>query len=101
MALHRSTQKLEWRTLFYGNVARPKAIVNMWLACRERLATRTRLHKFCLIDTTKCYFCNEDETQKLLLFECKEMKVIWERVLDWIQIRNHLFRWSQKIKWII
>lgn len=56
VALHSSTQKVDWRTLFYGNVACHRAMVNLWLAFHERLAIRTRLHKFCLIDTTKCLF---------------------------------------------
>ncbi|PNX94562.1 ribonuclease H [Trifolium pratense] len=52
MAVHDRAQKVVWRTLFYGNVARPRALITLWLACHERLATRDRLHKYGAIDIT-------------------------------------------------
>ncbi|MCI83696.1 hypothetical protein A2U01_0104972, partial [Trifolium medium] len=42
MATHERSQSAAWRTLFYGNVAHPRALVNLWLACNKRLATRDR-----------------------------------------------------------
>lgn len=100
MALHSSTQKVEQRTLFFGNVARPSAIVNQWLACHEILATRTILHKLDLIDKPRDVFVMHVKI-KHHMFECKETKVIWESVLDWIQVQHHPVRWSQQMKWII
>ncbi|GAU47651.1 hypothetical protein TSUD_27760 [Trifolium subterraneum] len=35
MAVHDRAQSVVWRTLFYGNVTRPRALVNLWLACHE------------------------------------------------------------------
>jgi hypothetical protein len=46
LAFHDSSQTVAWRTLFYGNLVRPRALVNIWLACNERLATRERLQKY-------------------------------------------------------
>jgi hypothetical protein len=59
LAIHDRSQT-GCRTLFYGNLARPRALVNLWLACNERLATRDRLHKFGLIDAISCCFCSAD-----------------------------------------
>ncbi|GAU14582.1 hypothetical protein TSUD_96460 [Trifolium subterraneum] len=61
-----------WRTLFYGNMVRPRALVHLWIACNERLATRDR-----------------------------ETKGIWKKVLEWIQIDHNPLGWRQELKWII
>ncbi|PNX57041.1 hypothetical protein L195_g050196, partial [Trifolium pratense] len=84
MAVHDRAQMVMWRTLFYGNVARPRALVTLWLACHERLATRDRLHKYGAMDTTHCCFCNTEETQQHLMFNCSVTKDIWRKVLEWI-----------------
>jgi hypothetical protein len=101
LAFHDSSQTVAWRTLFYGNLARPRALVNLWLACNERLATRERLHKYGLIDAISCCFCSADETQQHLLFVCKETKSIWRKILDWIQIDHNPLGWRQEMDWII
>ncbi|GAU38712.1 hypothetical protein TSUD_396400 [Trifolium subterraneum] len=61
-----------WRTLFYGNMARPRALVHLWITCNERLATRDR-----------------------------ETKGIWKKVLEWIQIDHNPPGWHQELEWII
>ncbi|GAU14019.1 hypothetical protein TSUD_168440 [Trifolium subterraneum] len=61
-----------WRTLFYENLARPRALVNLWIACNERLATRDR-----------------------------ETKSIWKKVLEWIQIDHNPLGWRLELEWII
>lgn len=43
--LHSSIQRVDWRTLFYGNMERPRALITLWIAFHERLATKARLHK--------------------------------------------------------
>ncbi|XP_045810689.1 uncharacterized protein LOC123905094 [Trifolium pratense] len=101
MAVHDRAQSVVWRTLFYGNVARPRALVNLWLACNERLATRDRLHKHGAIDTTRCCFCNADETQQHLMFNCSETKGIWRKVLQWIQVDHNPLGWRHEVDWII
>ncbi|GAU21086.1 hypothetical protein TSUD_10030 [Trifolium subterraneum] len=99
--LHDRAQSVVWRTLFYGNMARPRALVNLWLACHERLATRDRLHKYGSIETTCCCFCNADEMQQHLMFNCSETKGIWRKILEWIQIDHSPLGWHQEVEWII
>ncbi|GAU50254.1 hypothetical protein TSUD_290800 [Trifolium subterraneum] len=36
LTIHDSSQCVAWKTLFYGNLAHPRALVNLWLACNER-----------------------------------------------------------------
>lgn len=57
-----NNQKVTWKTLFYGNIARPRDMVNLWMTCNERLAIRTRLYKYEMVETAKCFFYNEEET---------------------------------------
>lgn len=46
LAFHDQSQSVAWKTLFYGNMAQPRALINIWIACNERLVTRDRLHQF-------------------------------------------------------
>ncbi|XP_045822376.1 uncharacterized protein LOC123915284 [Trifolium pratense] len=101
LANYDRSQSVPWRTLFYGNVARPRALVNLWIACNGRLATRDRLHKFGIIDTTCCCFCSADETQQHLMFDCNETRDIWRKVLEWIQIAHYPLGWCQEVEWIM
>ncbi|KAK2438415.1 hypothetical protein QL285_023194 [Trifolium repens] len=89
LAIHDSSQSVVWRTLFYGNFVRLRALVNLWLACNERLTKRDRLHKFGIIDATNCCFCNADETRQYLMFNCTETKSIWRKVLYWIKVDHN------------
>jgi hypothetical protein len=101
LAFHDQSQSVAWKTLFYGNMARPRALINLWIACNERLVTRDRLHQFDLIDNICCCFCTADETQQHLMFCCNETKEIWRKVLNWIQVDHTPLGWSQEVDWII
>lgn len=57
MALIDEYQLVQWKKVLYNNVARPRVLVVMWLACHERLATKERLHIFGMLDNDKCCFC--------------------------------------------
>lgn len=95
-ALHQSTQKMEQRKMLYGNLARPRAIITLWIACHEKLATKARLHKRGLVDNMNCCFCDAFESQQHM-FECKVMKDVWERVWKGIHVQG----WNQEIQWIV
>ena len=65
--------KVPWYNLLYHSLARPRALITLWLACHGRLSTKARLKKFGLIDNAECCFCQEEETQNHLLFGCEEL----------------------------
>ncbi|XP_058771889.1 uncharacterized protein LOC131645230 [Vicia villosa] len=92
--------KVEWRGLMIKNYARPRAIFTMWLACHKRLATKTRLEKFGVQTDLKCVFCDCPETIQHLLFECRETKEIWEKVLSWLNMKHKAQRWDQELVWL-
>lgn len=54
--------KVPWSFLFYGNKARPKAQMIPWLVCHGKIVTKSRLHKFGMIDNVYCCVCANEET---------------------------------------
>src|ERR1044072_9284681 len=53
--------KVSWKNIFLHNEARPRAAFVTWMACNNRLATKTRLARFGMVNDVKCCFCNKDE----------------------------------------
>src|SRR4051812_22735219 len=93
LSLIKVGQKVNWRELFYNNVARPKASVILWLTCHERLVIRGRLHRFGMVDYNICSFCSKKEIMHHLFFECDNLKNIWNNILKWIQVHHDLGGW--------
>lgn len=92
-------QNVAWRGMFYGNDARPKAKIILWLASHRRLATKDKLLRFGLINEAKHEFCEYDETLQHMLFKCKCTNNTWETVLQWMNIKHQAGGWSQKLVW--
>lgn len=70
------------------------------LACNEKLATKEILHRFELIDNDKLCFCPKVETIQHLLFGYDEVRNLWKRVLDRLQVNHELAKWKEEFKWI-
>ncbi|XP_058763890.1 uncharacterized protein LOC131637316 [Vicia villosa] len=100
-ALHPNKNQMSWKELMFGNLARPRAIFQLWIACHTRLPTRSRLMKWGLIDHNKCSFCDAVETQQHLLFDCSLMKNAWKKVLNWINIQHEPLNWDRELEWIV
>ncbi|KHN21002.1 hypothetical protein glysoja_009310, partial [Glycine soja] len=96
-----NTSKVRWRNLFRGNTARPRALMTLWLACHGRLATKNRLKKFGMIEDSKCCFCPAEESINHLFYGCPELKIIWTKVLDWVQIKRVPREWNDELEWLI
>ncbi|XP_058769114.1 uncharacterized protein LOC131642986 [Vicia villosa] len=92
---------VQWQRLGFTNIARPKAQFIMWVACNNKLPCKERLHRFGLLSTSKCTFCNAIETLNHLMFECPVTYVIWEFVLNWLQQGHSPLRWEEEIKWVM
>lgn len=73
--------KVQWYGLFCNNLASPRALMALQLACHGRLATKNKLKNFGMIDDRRCCFCNEEETLNHLLFGCIEPNAIWAKIL--------------------
>lgn len=71
-----NTPKMSWYKLLLNNPVRPKSLLIMWLACNLRLATKSILFNFGMVDNKDCVFCRQEETTSHLLFDCDKLKYI-------------------------
>ncbi|CAI8619754.1 unnamed protein product [Vicia faba] len=86
-----------WHRLMKNNLARPRAIIILWLACHMKLATKSRLVIFDLMTNSECGLCNKEETIQYMFFECEEIKNIWSRILQRIQVNHTPKIWDEEI----
>ncbi|XP_058773286.1 uncharacterized protein LOC131647414 [Vicia villosa] len=89
-----------WYKLLMHNYARPRAKLIFWLACHDRLATKSRLVKMGMLKDSKCSFCSNVETIQHLFFECEEMRKLWCTILKWIQMDHAPNNWDEELSWI-
>lgn len=87
-ALMEENNNVDWSILFVGNIARPRALMSLWMACQRRLATKDRLEKFGFITDSTCCFCRETESIDHLFYNCSLLKNIWADILEWIGIEH-------------
>lgn len=99
--LTKGEPKVSWRSLMYGNVARPRALIIMWLTCHGRLAVKNRLHSFGMMNDTYCCLCGQVENLNHLFFKCAEMRNIWCSVLDWLHLNHQPIEWKEELQWIV
>ncbi|XP_058725547.1 uncharacterized protein LOC131596827 [Vicia villosa] len=93
--------QVPWFRIFCGNTARPRALITLWIACHGKLPTRSRLCRFGIVNYATCCFCLKDETIDHILFECKDTRQIWQKVLDWLGVPHDPKPWSDELCWLI
>ncbi|WMV30999.1 hypothetical protein MTR67_024384 [Solanum verrucosum] len=77
--------KVEWRNLICCNSARPKAIFTQWLQAQNRLLIKDRMLKWKMQVEPVCVMCNqEEETRDHLFYDCIFARMLWRRLLQWI-----------------
>ncbi|XP_058783000.1 uncharacterized protein LOC131657645 [Vicia villosa] len=92
---------VSWSSLIQHNQARPRAVVCLWLACQDRLATKVRLKRIGILQSEFCSFCNEaPEDFNHLLIDCRICSVVWKNVLQWLQVRHTPCNWLEEITWL-
>ncbi|KAK2413113.1 hypothetical protein QL285_035856 [Trifolium repens] len=91
---------VDWRVTMYQNIARPRAIFILWMACHGRLATKDRLRKFGVNLDVKCCFCNQEETLNHLFFSCNVMRYVWQKVLQWLHVDHTPLEWTDELIWL-
>lgn len=95
------SEQVIWKSMFYGNVARPQALMTLWLACHGKLPTKDNMHRFGLIQNKLCCFCSNIETPDHLFSYCVKLKNIWKKVFTWTQVTHELKIWHEEKKWIL
>lgn len=84
----------------FGNLAHPRSVFVLWLACNGRLATKERLKKFGMVQDDRCVFYSQKESIDHLFFCCSSLKSIWENVLLWININHKPLDWERELAWV-
>lgn len=94
-------RRTHWASIVWSPTITLKHSFVFWLAVRDRLPTRDKLH-FVVTDSS-CPSCGSHlETQDHLLFHCSLAQDVWRRVLNWLCIPNvfptlkNLIRWTLK-----
>ncbi|XP_060200642.1 uncharacterized protein LOC132628907 [Lycium barbarum] len=87
----------------FQNAARPKALFIMLLHLLRKLLTTDRLNKWDIKVEPKCSLCQScDETREHLFVQCTYTRVVWNRVLQWVQLQNYYpATWDQHQQWLI
>lgn len=63
-----------WKSIWYNNHI-PKCAIIQWLACRDRLNAKSRLHKWGMVADQNCILCQDGiETAAHLFFACSYSK---------------------------
>lgn len=62
-------KKVDWYTVFFHNMARPRAKLQLWMLLMGRLTTRDKLRRFGLTKNPSCVFCTEPESIAHLYFQ--------------------------------
>lgn len=87
-----------WRKLFYSNLARSRALFNLWMLCLGRLYTNDKLLKFGVINDG---ICEETESINHIFFNCPFAKETLKKVLAWLKIDHTPGIWEEELKCIL
>lgn len=80
--LRPNISKVPWCDLIVQNLVTPRAKIILWLALRDRLATRERLQVYCEDLELNCVFCTQDiENQEHLFFNCLITREAWRALI--------------------
>ncbi|XP_070014197.1 uncharacterized protein [Nicotiana sylvestris] len=98
--LKQDHQKMPWRKLVCNNGGMPKWIFILYVAILGKLATRDRLVRWGITNELLCPMCNvEEESMEHLFFKCTYTTTIWEKLLQWMNVKRQPMEWSQEIEW--
>ncbi|XP_019234713.1 PREDICTED: uncharacterized protein LOC109215147 [Nicotiana attenuata] len=98
-----NNERIPWKTLRFGNDARPKAQFTVWLQVHGKLLTVDRIASWGINVDHVCNLCNShNETRNHLFMECPYSTKVWEGVLKWMKVPSFkITQWEQLKKWII
>ncbi|XP_058752653.1 uncharacterized protein LOC131625840 [Vicia villosa] len=99
--LNSDGSNVSWANVIQNNKAQPRAIVCLWMACHMRLPTRDRLKRFGMLQESVCLLCHaEEESHNHLFFECRKTEVVWQSILNWIEVDHKPLKWEDELLWI-
>ncbi|CAK8534289.1 unnamed protein product [Lathyrus sativus] len=100
IVLRGTKPKVDYRKLFFGNLASPRAIFTLWMACQNRLLTKDRMMKHGMSTDEVSVLCNLQESCHHLFFECEATKGVWKQAITWIGVDHNPGGWKSELVWI-
>lgn len=95
-------ERKNWFHVVWNKFSIPRHIFVFWLACQDRLPTRTRLQKIGVLEDNSCGLCGVMiECRDHLFFQCSFSMQVWELVMAFVQVTNPPCRWQELIPWTI
>ncbi|XP_057512765.1 uncharacterized protein LOC130794818 [Actinidia eriantha] len=92
--------KLLWPKVIWTTYATLKHAFILWLAMKERLLTKDKLHDPAA--DQMCSLCRtENETAEHLFFQCNFARQVWNSVKGWLGFRRSLSTLKAAVKWSI
>lgn len=83
-----------WKGVWYKGYI-PKVVLIQWVACHNRLNTRSGIYKWGMGQHNRREFCNEeDETVEHLVFQCRFTKEVWSPISHRNGGNNPEYRWE-------
>ncbi|GAA0186661.1 hypothetical protein LIER_33949 [Lithospermum erythrorhizon] len=71
-----------------------------WVLFLKRLPMKDRLHRWGMIDSSTCCFCQEEENQCVAVFQCQFTSAVWRKVLMYLGEYNDPQNWMAEARWI-
>ncbi|XP_019227715.1 PREDICTED: uncharacterized protein LOC109208999 [Nicotiana attenuata] len=98
-----NNERISWKTLRFGNNARPKAQFTVWLQMQGRLLTVDRIDSWGVNVDHVCNLCNsQNETRNHIFMDCPYSVKVREGVLKWMKVPSfRTTQWEQLENWII
>lgn len=92
---------MAWKRLINCNSkSSPKATFIVWLALKNRLATKERLLKWNMQIDGACVLCQSlTENLEHLFFECSFSSFIWRSVLQRLGMFRVIQHWQKEVEW--
>ncbi|XP_070050304.1 uncharacterized protein [Nicotiana tomentosiformis] len=94
--------KIPWRRLLCNNAGVPKWLFILFMALHRRLQTQERIACWANLEDMICPLClRKNEDIDHMLFQCDYAKEIWNKLLQWQDVRRGAGDWQTEVLWAI
>ncbi|XP_020263325.1 uncharacterized protein LOC109839306 [Asparagus officinalis] len=103
VALSPASLKVPWFNTIWERMNYPKNSIISWLAVQNRLLTQDMLLRMGTVFTNSCCLCSgaASESCDHLFFEFEFSKIVWNKIMKWIQFRWLSCVWNCLLEWYI
>ena len=97
-AIRESFLVVNWYELIWHQDNIPRCSMILWIVCHDRLRTKDRLLKWCIIDNSTCVLCGfNEEKRNHLFFYCSFSAMVWNSVLAKMDVDYQCNSWQEHV----